>query len=73
MNIKMSKNRIKASGILFLFVSCLICSSCDKDDDDIQPIRLQYATDNDKPNPVTNNQVALDFPSEKKTGRIRLC
>ena len=67
MNIKTVRTQIKVIGILFLFVSGLLFTSCDKGDDDSQPIQLQYAIYNDKPNPVTNNQITLYFPAETKT------
>ena len=60
------KNRTKLLGVLFLSATCFLCSSCDKEDD-FQPIQLQYALFNDKPNPVTNNQVTISFPDETKT------
>ncbi len=60
------KNRMKIFGVLFLFITCFLCFSCSKGDDDFQPIQLQYAILNDKPNPVTNNQVSLKFPCETK-------
>lgn len=67
MNIKTMKNKINGFGILFLIVSGLIYTSCNKEDDDFHPIELQYAVFNDKPNPVTNNQVTINFPDETKT------
>ncbi|MGV8134990.1 MAG: hypothetical protein AB2L20_07230 [Mangrovibacterium sp.] len=70
MNIKRLANRTKLFGILFLFTTCFLCSSCDKDDDDFHPIQLQYAIFNDKANPVTNNQVTINFPDETKTELI---
>lgn len=39
---------------------------CQKEDDKYHPIELHYAVINDKPNPVTNNQVTINFPSETK-------
>lgn len=67
MNIKTLTNRTKLFGILSFFAVCLLCSSCEKDDDNYHPIELQYAIFNDKPNPVTNNQVTINFPTESKT------
>ena len=64
------KNRMKIFGVLFLFTTCFLFFSCSKDDDDYQPIQLQYAILNDKPNPVTNNQISLNFPSETKNELI---
>ena len=57
---------MKILGILFLFATCFLCSSCNKNDDDLQPIELQYAVFNDKAKPVTNNQVTINFPDETK-------
>ncbi|WP_321286296.1 hypothetical protein [uncultured Sunxiuqinia sp.] len=64
------KNRMKIFGVLFLFATCFLFFSCNKDDDDFQPIQLQYAILNDKPNPITNNQISLNFPSETKNELI---
>jgi hypothetical protein len=66
MHTRTLKNRMKTFGILFLFATCFLCVSCNKDDDDLQPIELQYAVFNDKANPVTNNQVTISFPDETK-------
>ncbi len=66
------KNWINRYGILLLIVSGLIYTSCDKGDDDFHPIELQYAIFNDKPNPVTNNQVTINFPDETKTELVIL-
>lgn len=67
MNIKTITNRAKRSGILSFFAVCLLFSSCNKDDDNFHPIELQYAVLNDKPNPVVNNQLTINFPDETKT------
>jgi hypothetical protein len=66
------RTQINVFGILFVFVSGLLFTSCDKEDDDSQPIQLQYAIYNDKPNPVTNNQVTINFPDETKTELVIL-
>ena len=70
MNNRTLKNRMKIFGVLFLFATCFLFFSCNKDDDDFQPIQLQYAILNDKPNPITNNQISLNFPSETKNELI---
>ena len=72
MNTKTKNNRAKLLGILFFFASGLLFTSCDKDDDNSHPIELQYAIYNDKPNPVTNNQVTINFPAESKTELVIL-
>lgn len=66
MNTKTITNRTKLFGILSLFAICLLYSSCEKDDDNYHPIELQYAIFNDKANPVTNNQVTINFPDDTK-------
>lgn len=70
MNIKTMKTQFKVFGILFLFVSSLLWVSCNDEDGDIQPIQLYCAILNDKPNPVTNNQITINFTTEAKTELI---
>jgi len=72
MNTKTITNRTKLFVVLSFFAICLLCSSCEKDDDKTHPIQLQYAIFNDKPNPVTNNQVTINFPAETKTELVIL-
>ncbi len=56
--------KTKLLSLLFLFI---VFAGCEKDDDDsYHPIELQYAVFNDKPNPVTNNQLTINFPDETK-------
>jgi|GEM_PF-1331944 len=69
MNIKAVKKRVKVFEFLFLLVSGMLCSSCGKDDD-VLPIQLNYAIFNDQSNPVANNLVTIDFPTETKTELI---
>ncbi len=54
------------TGTLFVLFSVFVGTSCNNDDNEL-PIQLQYAIYNDTSNPVTNNQVSLDYPSEEKT------
>jgi hypothetical protein len=61
------KTRFNVLGILLLLVCSLLWVSCNNDDDDIQPIRLQYAIYGGKPSPVTNNQIIINLPTEEKT------
>ncbi len=52
---------------LFFLLLLIVFAGCQKDDDDsYHPFELQYAVLNDKPNPVTNNQVTINFPDETK-------
>lgn len=46
----------------FLFAFILTLSGCCKDD--YKPISLYYSIINDKSNPVTNNQIELQYPGE---------
>jgi len=53
--------------LLFLLLLLAAFVGCRKEEDDnFHPIELQYAFYNDKPNPVTNNQVTINFPDETK-------
>ena len=48
-----------------IWVIIIMLSSCSKDS--YEPILLQYAIYNDKPNPIENNQVNLLLPASGKT------
>ncbi len=52
--------------LLFLLLLLATVIGCQKEDDNYHPIELQYAVFNDKPNPVINNQVTINFPTETK-------
>jgi hypothetical protein len=52
--------------LLFLLLLLATVIGCRKEDENNHPIELQYAVFNDKPNPVTNNQVTINFPAETK-------
>lgn len=45
-----------------LFILIFILSGCSKND--IEPITLCFAIINDKPNPIIDNQVELQYPAE---------
>lgn len=48
-----------------IWIIIIMLSSCSKDS--YEPIQLHYAIDNNKPNPIENNQVNLRFPTSDKT------
>lgn len=52
--------------LLFFLLLLATVIRCRKEDENNHPIELQYAVFNDKPNPVTNNQVTINFPAETK-------
>lgn len=52
--------------LLFLLLLLATVIGCRKEDENNHSIELQYAVFNDKPNPVTNNQVTINFPAETK-------
>lgn len=47
-----------------IWIIIIMLSSCSKDS--YEPIQLHYAIDNDKPNPIENNQVNLRLPTSNK-------
>lgn len=51
--------------INLIWIIIIMVSSCSKDS--YEPIQLHYATYNDKPNPIENNQVNLLFRTSDKT------
>lgn len=54
------------SGILIMsLLAVFITTGCSEDSND--PIQLHYTIYNDNPNPVTDNQVAILFPTSDKT------
>ncbi len=52
--------------LLFLLLLLATVIGCRKEDENNHSIELQYAVFNDKSNPVTNNQVTINFPAETK-------
>lgn len=53
-----------------IWIIIIMLSSCRKDS--YEPIQLHYATYNDKPNPIENNQVNLLFPTSEMTQLVIL-
>lgn len=64
-NMMKTNCRLNLTSILSMFLVVVFTTSCSKDDS--QPIQLHRGIHNDKPNPVTDNQVAIVFPTSEKT------
>ncbi len=64
MNSKSKFNQLSGALLIFL-LAAFIATSCSKDD--IEPIQLHYSIYNEMPNPVTDNQVSILFPTSDKT------
>ena len=60
------KKKTMKTKLLFFLLLFIVFAGCQKDDNDFQPIQLQYAIFNDKPNLVTNNQLTINFPDEPR-------
>lgn len=63
MNSKSKSNLLL--GILLMSLLTMFIVGCSKDSN--EPIQLHYSIYNDKPNPVTGNQVLILFPTSEKT------
>lgn len=63
---------MKTTQLLFLLLLIVFTGCQNEDDENFQSIELQYAIFNDKANPVTNNQVTINFPDEINTELVIL-